>query len=159
MPIVTRPGELGDRATTALVALPAAPASTLGAELVPPEDLLPSGGTRVPAPAPALARLLALDAVRLLRPLRVDGRPRRRPTSWTDPTFVSQIEFVRAQLRPVPDRRALTASWGREACQHTPTPGAGDELEAVRLAYALCWLELGDGVVRPAWDELMAPPA
>lgn len=125
----------------------------------PLEDLLPSSGSLVPAPAPAPARVLALDALRLLRSLQraPSRRGRSRPAHWFDASFATQVDTVRAHLAPVVGRRALVDSFAREACQHDSVESP-DDREAVRLAYALAWLELGDGVVRADWLRLLEPP-
>jgi hypothetical protein len=58
----------------------------------------------------------------------------------------------------------LAASFGREAF-HVPILRDRDGTDerglesAVRVAYALRWLELGDGHERPAWTDLLAAGA
>jgi hypothetical protein len=53
----------------------------------------------------------------------------------------------------------LAASFGREAFR-SAAPGPQDRLPASpsRAAYAIRWLELGDGIRRPAWSEFVADP-
>jgi hypothetical protein len=128
---------------------------TIGAS-APPVDLLPSGGARSPGPAPAPHRALALDALRVLRTLR--DRP-RDAGSWGEPAFAREVDLVRSQLVPIRDRRGLAASFGREAFR-SAAPGPQDRLPASpsRAAYAIRWLELGDGIRRPAWSEFVADP-
>jgi len=70
--------------------------------------------------------------------------PARRPERWTQPTFRREIEHVRAHLAPLRTRKTLAASYGREAFHVTLDDAARDDPSAVRLAYALRWLELGD---------------
>ncbi|MFP5341343.1 MAG: hypothetical protein ACLGIJ_00250 [Candidatus Limnocylindria bacterium] len=53
-----------------------------------------------------------------------------------------EIEAVRRHLAPFRSRAALARSYAREAFHVLPGP-ADDEPGAVRLAYALRWLELG----------------
>jgi hypothetical protein len=125
-----------------------------------PEDLLPPGGSLAPAPAPVpakgvtLQRVLALDALRLMRDLR---DPARRPDRWGDPAFARQTDLIRHHLEPLHSRRTLAASFGREAFQVAIEPG--DPVSPIRVAYAVRWLELGDGVGRSGWSVLIeAPP-
>ncbi len=125
----------------------------------PPEVLLPPGGSLALAPAPALARgvapqrVLALDALRLLRDLR---DPARWPDRWGDPAFARQTAQIRRHLEPLHSRRTLAASFSREAFQVAIEPG--DPVSPIRVAYAIRWLELGVGVDRPGWSVLIAAP-
>jgi hypothetical protein len=122
----------------------------------PPEVLLPPGGSLPlpPAPVPAKAltpqRVLALDALRLMRDLR---DPARRPDRWGDPAFARHTDQIRRHLAPLRSRPTLAASFGREAFQVAIEPG--DPIAPVRIAYAIRWLELGDGVARPGWSALI----
>jgi len=120
----------------------------------PLEDLLPSSGAPVPAPAPAPHRALALDALRLRRALR---DPQRLAGTWAEPAFAREVELIRLHLAPLRRRSGLTASYGREAFQAlgASEPRAAEALGAVRVAYALRWVELGDGRQRPAWSKLL----
>jgi hypothetical protein len=97
---------------------------------------------------PAPTRALALDALRLLRRLR---DPARRPERWSQPAFSRETELVRAHLAPLRTRKALAASFGREAFHVTLDDTARENPGPVRLAYALRWLELGDGDLDPIW--------
>jgi hypothetical protein len=102
---------------------------------------------------------LALDALRVLRQIRagtITG-----PT-WTEVAFGREIDAIRSQLAPIHSRSGLASSFSREAFHvrrgsldrrvdgdaDPPPPGP------VRLAYALRWLELGDGRPRPPWTYL-----
>jgi hypothetical protein len=87
----------------------------------------------------------------LLRRLR---DPARRPERWTQPTYRREIELVRAHLAPLRTRKSLAASYGREAFHLTLDEAARDDPSAVRLAYAIRWLELGDGNVGPGRPAL-----
>jgi hypothetical protein len=111
----------------------------------PPEDLLPPGGVSATAPAPDPHRALALDALRVLRVLRGLGDRPRGAGSWEEPAFAREVELVRGHLAPIRSRCGLTSSFGREASFTRP----------LRVAYALRWLELGDGVARPRWIDLV----
>ena len=109
------------------------------------------------APVPAPPRALALDALRLLRQLR---DPDRRPARWSEPAFTREIELVRLHLEPLRSRKALANSFGREAFHMTPDEPNRDDPGAVRVAYALRWLELGDGAKGQSWPALLkSPPA
>jgi hypothetical protein len=129
-----------------------------------PGELLLPGDRLVPAPSPAPAsgttpqRALASDALRLLRQVR---DPARRPQRWHDQGLARDVELIRRHLAPLRTRRALAASFGREAF-HVAT--STDDRSAtvagpVRLAYAIRWLELGDGASRPPWAILLDAPA
>ncbi len=129
--------------------------STAGSS--PLEALLPSSGALVPVPAPAPHRALALDALRLRRGLR-DAQ--RRPAGWHDASFAREVELVRCHLAPLRNRRSLTASFGREAFQTLdPELLRARPLGPIRAAYAIRWLELGNGASLPAWTSLIATDA
>ena len=151
MPIATRQPEATDQAMHLAGVERLGGPATGRSSSPPPVDLLRSGGSLVPAPAPAPTRALALDALPLLRRLR---DPARRPDRWAEPSFGREIELVRAHLAPLRSRKALAASYGREAFHVTFDPSARDDPGAVRVAYALRWLELGDGVEGPSWRAL-----
>jgi hypothetical protein len=94
---------------------------------------------------------LALDLV-----LRT-SEPLRLPERWTRTPFGREVDQTRAQLAPISTRTALAASFSREASvaatRSAPlTPG--DPPGPVRVAYALRWLELGDGRARPDWSSI-----
>lgn len=98
-----------------------------------------------------LARL-ALDlVVRTTEPLTI---PRR----WESVPFEREVERTRAQLAPIETRSALAASFSREA-SIAVTRAAPVSAERppgpVRAAYAIRWLELGDGRRRPGWALLI----
>ena len=116
--------------------------------------LLPSGGAARVAPAPAPHRALALDALAVLRILR---RHPRDAGLWGEPAFAREVEIIRRQLAPIRDRRGLASSYGREAFRMR---SADDVLglplrRPTAIAYAVRWLELGDGVPRPGWTSLV----
>lgn len=127
--------------------------ATIG-HLSPLAVLLPSSGAQAPAPAPAPHRVLALDALRLCRGLR---DPLRREERWAEPAFAREVELVRLHLAPLRRRSGLTASYGREAFQtvEEEEARASQSFGAVRVAYALRWVELGDGRPRPPWPQLL----
>jgi hypothetical protein len=107
----------------------------------------------LPAPVPAPARALALDALRIARLLR---DPSRRPTRWAQPGFAEEVEQIRRHLAPVRSRRTLAASYGREAFHLAPPRGDHADPAPIRLAYALRWLELRDGATGPSWQTLLS---
>jgi hypothetical protein len=106
-----------------------------------------------PAPVPAPARALALDALRLARLLR---DPSRRPPRWAQPGFAEEVEQIRRHLAPVRTRRTLASSYGREAFHLAPPRGDDADAAPIRLAYALRWLELRDGATGPSWQALLS---
>jgi hypothetical protein len=65
------------------------------------------------------------------------------------------VDLVRAHLKPIRTRASLAGSFGREAFHGRPPAGTDRALgdSAVRVAYAVRWLELGDDVERPAWRD------
>ena len=152
MPILTSQPEATELAAHHAV-VPRQSGASIGSHVSPPRALLPSGGVAVPAPVPAPARALALDALRLLRRLR---DPSRRPERWSQPAFGREIELVRAHLAPLRSRKALAASYGREAFHLALDDIAKDDPGAVRLAYAVRWLELGTGDVGRIWPAVGA---
>jgi len=147
MPIMTRQPEATDTTAMHLAPVQRRGGTAIGSTQPPSRVLLPAGGVLAPAPVPAPARALALDALRLLRRLR---DPARRSDRWSQASFRREIELVRAHLAPLRTRKALAASYGREAF-HLSMDAGRDDPGAVRLAYALRWLELGDGDVGPVW--------
>jgi hypothetical protein len=169
MPIDTRPPTADQDAASLSATSPRhGGAVTTGIAAPPPEELLPSGDAFVPAPSPAPVsgttpqRALAQDALRLLRRVR---DPDRRPERWLDADIARDIALIRRHLAPLRSRQALAASFVREAFHvHDDTPTqAGPRSTAnlgdpgpVRLAYAIRWLELGDGQERPPWPRLLA---
>jgi hypothetical protein len=126
----------------------------------PSGELLPSGGAPSPAPALTPQRALALDALRVMRHIRGSAAAE---APWEDVSFGRQVESVRRQLAPIRSRSSLAASFDREAFHIRRQVGLSPDVEGmpaatppgpVRLAYALRWLELGDGRLRPAWPDL-----
>ena len=104
-------------------------------------------------PRHELARL-ALDlAVRTAEPMNL-------PSRWATDAFGREVDQTRAQLAPIRSRAALIASFSREASiaatrTMSPSPAPAGP---VRVAYAIRWLELGDGRRRPAWASFVAGP-
>jgi hypothetical protein len=147
MPIVARP--TGPGATAALAAdghasLGCAPSAG---------ELLPSGDATGLGPVQAPHRTLALDALVVTRTLRDHPRD---ADPWGEPAFAREVDLIRSQLMPIRDRRGLAASFEREAFQSPEFAGPREPatMRAVRVAYALRWLELGDGILRLGWIGL-----
>ena len=84
---------------------------------------------------------------------RLRDRP-RDAGPWGEPAFAREVDRVLRDLAPIASRRALASSFAREAFRR-PGPMTAREatvVEAVRLAYAVRWLELGEGQPRPRWS-------
>ena len=98
--------------------------------------------------------MLVLDALVVMRTLRDHPRD---ADPWGEPAFAREVDLIRSQLMPIRSRRGLAASFEREAFQsQLPGPREPATMQAVRIAYALRWLELGDGVLRWGWTGLVA---
>jgi hypothetical protein len=107
-------------------------------------------------PLPSRFRLpadgaLAAEARRLIRRF---ADPHLVPPAWSEAAFIREVGLVRTHLAPIRSRGGLAASFSREAFHATPGEGRDDVPGAVRVAYALRWLELGSRRSVPAW-----PPA
>jgi hypothetical protein len=104
-------------------------------------------------PRHELARL-ALDLV-----VRT-SEPADLPTRWKTYPFGREVDRTRGQLAPIRSRTALLASFAREASIAVTRGVIETGLPAgpVRVAYAIRWLELGDGRPRPAWATFVAGP-
>jgi hypothetical protein len=146
MPIQERQPETDAHATSHPVEVPRPGGIEDGRDALSPGVLLSPGAPTLQAPVPAPARALALDALLLIRLLR---DPARRPRRWQQPAFGAEVESIRGHLAPVRSRRALAASYGREAFRFAPTPADRADPSPVRLAYALRWLELSDRATGP----------
>jgi hypothetical protein len=119
-----------------------------------PGVLLPSGDATGLGPVQVPHRTLALDALMVTRTLRDHPRD---ADPWGEPAFAREVDLIRSQLMPIRSRRGLAASFEREAFQSNERPGPREPatMRAVRVAYALRWLELGDGVLRWGWTGLV----
>jgi hypothetical protein len=94
---------------------------------------------------------LALDLV-----LRT-SEPLRLPERWTRTPFGREVDRTRGQLAPILTRAALAASFWREAsvaATRSAPLSPADPPGPVRVAYAIRWLELGDGRPRPEWSTI-----
>lgn len=110
-----------------------------------------------PDPRHELARLALDVVVRTAAPIDV-------PTSWLRPGFALEVDRTRAQLAPIRTRKGLMTSFAREAsiaATRVP-PGLAATASAaqpppgpIRVAYAIRWLELGDGRPRGPWAGIV----
>jgi hypothetical protein len=105
----------------------------------PSRKLLPADGA------------LAVEARRLIRRF---ADPAMIPPAWCEAAFIREVGLVRAHLAPIRSRGGLAASFSREAFHARRVEGGDDVPGAVRVAYALRWLELGSRRAVPVW-----PPA
>ena len=97
--------------------------------------LLPSDSARVSVQPPAPGGTLAAEALRLRHRL---ADPAALPPAWSERAFVRAVGLVRAHLAPIRSRPG-------------PTDEIGEATGAVRVAYAIRWLELGSGRAWPSW--------
>jgi hypothetical protein len=113
------------------------------------------GDTPTTARPVSADRALAVVASATVRRAR---RPERRPARWTLPVFAREVDLIRLHLAPIQSRRGLAASFGREAFHGDIDPGIadGETVGPVTVAYAIRWLELGDGTPRPSWTAWLA---
>jgi hypothetical protein len=105
-------------------------------------------------PAPDLRHELARLALDLV--VRT-AEPADIPRRWTTPAFGLEVDRTRAHLAPIRTRAALLNSFSREASIAATRGGEASDLPAgpVRVAYAIRWLELGDGRCRPSWAAFL----
>ena len=115
--------------------------------------VLPSDGTRVLVQPPAPGGTLAAEALRLRGRL---AHPASLPPAWSEGAFVREVALVRTHLAPIRSRAGLAASFSREAFHVVPADQIGEAIGAVRVAYALRWLELGSGRAWPSWPPFVA---
>ena len=96
-----------------------------------------------------------MDALAILRILRDHPRD---ACPWGEPAFAREVEAIRHQLDPIRNRHTLTDSYSREAFCSGPEDGSPPPSirRSTAVAYAIRWLELGDGVHRPPWTSLVA---
>jgi hypothetical protein len=109
---------------------------------------LPTDGARVLVQPPAPGGTLTAEALRLRHRL---ADPAALPAAWSERAFVREVALVRAHLAPIRSRAGLAASFSREAFHTVPADEIGEFPGAVRVAYALRWLELGSGRTWASW--------
>lgn len=108
-----------------------------------------------PQPQPEVALAIDAEHVEGLLSRRV-GRANR----WAAPSFAREVEVIRAHLAPIRSTTSLAASFGREAFHHPEQSAAsGLGLSAIRVAYALRWIELRDGSLLARWAALVGGDA
>ena len=119
----------------------------------PSVDLLPSGGLSAAGTAHVPGRALALDALGIRRRLRDHPRD---AGSWGEPAFAREVDLIRRHLAPIATRRSLSSSYSRESFRAaTASAAAATGVRPAHIAYAVRWLELGDGRPRPPWSDLV----
>ena len=96
-------------------------------------------------------RALALDALRLARLLPDSSR---WPARWRQPAFGRDVERVRRRLARIRSQRTLAAAYRREVFERLRPGSDRAEESAIRVAYALRWLEMEDGVTGPSWPAM-----
>ena len=98
------------------------------------------------------SRIIALVALATVRRAQ---RPQGRPAAWAASAFAREVDLVRLHLAPIRSRSGLATSFGREAF-HTGIARDSEDAGPVAAAYTMRWLELGDGIGRPPWEEWVA---
>jgi len=122
----------------------------MGLPPLPPEHLLRSGGggsapsSRVAGTGLVASRLLERDATLLL----AVERGAAVPDAWRQPGFAARVRIAREHLAPIQEAHLLAESLAREACL---VHGVATGQDAVRVAYAIRWLEIAMGVALAAW--------
>ena len=96
-------------------------------------------------------RALALDALRLARLLPDSSR---WPARWRQPAFGRDVEGVRRRLARIRSQRTLATSYRREVFDLLRPGSDRAEGSAIRVAYALRWLEMEDGATGPSWPAM-----
>ena len=91
---------------------------------------------------------LGVDALRIGRLLR---DPSRWPARWREPAFGVEVERIRRPLARMRSRQALEASYERDVFSVAGPRAHPAEGSPKRVAYALRWIELQDGVTGPSW--------
>jgi hypothetical protein len=89
-------------------------------------------------------RIVDRDADHVLAISR--GRP--VPATWREAGFGARVERARLDLLPLSSPATLAESLAREAFHVRPWT---DRPCAIRIAYAIRWIELASGVSLPAW--------
>ena len=111
-------------------------------------DRISGGAQPSQRDAPTPAQTLTRVALTTLRGAR---RPDRRPARWSGAAFAREVDLVRLHLVPIRTRGGLAASFAREAFHADLATVVDESIGPVSAAYAIRWLELGDGVARPPW--------
>ena len=98
------------------------------------------------------ARALALDGLRIGRLLPDSSRWPRR---WRQPAFGVEVERIRRRLARIHARETLVSSYRREVFEYAVPRSYRAAGSALRVAYALRWLELQDGATGPSWPAMI----
>lgn len=101
---------------------------------------------------PSAALALGIDALRIGRLLR---DPSRWPARWREPAFGVEVERIRRPLSRMTSHQLLEDSYGREVFAIAEPRAYPAEGSPLRVAYALRWIELHDGVTGPSWSALV----
>jgi hypothetical protein len=99
-----------------------------------------------------VTRALALDALRVGRVLRDRSR---WPKSWSQPAFGIEVERYRRALSRLRTRAELVAGYGDDVFHPADAGTHHAQDSAIRVAYALRWLELFDDATAPSWPALV----
>ena len=116
--------------------------------------------TAVGPPVPHPIRATSWPGSRSISSVRT-AEPADLPHRWTTTAFGLEVDRTRAQLAPIRSRAGLidAPSAGRPRSR---SPGGarftGLPAGPVRVAYAIRWLELGDGRARRSWSSIIAGP-
>jgi hypothetical protein len=141
VPVPTRQPESLDLTTSHPVAVPPPGVGKDGIPTMTPGDLFPPGVGAAAGPGSVGGRVLAFEALRLQRSTQDAARGTAEAAAET---LAAEVLAVRAQLTPVSTQAALADSYRREAFHIVSEFGCDrPEPTAIRLAYALRWLELG----------------
>ena len=99
-----------------------------------------------------VTRALALDALRIGRVLRDRSR---WPASWSQPAYGIEVEHHRRALSRLRTREELVAGYGGDVFEPADAGMHHSQESAIRVAYALRWLELFDDATAPSWPALV----
>lgn len=99
-----------------------------------------------------VTRALALDGLRVGRVLRDRSK---WPASWSQPAFGIEVERYRRALSRLRTREELVAGYGGDVFLVADAGMHHSQDSAIRVAYALRWLELFDDATAPSWPALV----
>ena len=99
-----------------------------------------------------VTRALALDALRVGRVLRDRSK---WPASWSQPAFGIEVERHRRALSRTRTREELAAGYAHDVFDPAEAAIYPSQASAIRVAYALRWLELFDDATAPSWPALV----
>jgi len=99
-----------------------------------------------------VTRALALDALRVGRVLRDRSK---WPASWSQPAFGIEVERHRRTLSRLRTREDLTVGYANDVFDPAESTAHHSQDSAIRVAYALRWLELFEDATAPSWPALV----